>query len=155
MEFSQLNKILKEKAVSLGICKKFYREWTDNVNIDILLDMYVRGLDFCIDNDYPNIDFIRENISLDDLHRHNIFLDEHIEMDNAFSGTYILLGNCTGYMNFELFSAATIHVRHNSNITLRSTEGSIVNAFKYENSTIKIEKDYSSTGKVYDKSEGL
>ena len=56
-----LNIALREMARKAGLCDKWYEEWKDDDTIDKCLERYVKGYDFAVKNDYPPLDFIREN----------------------------------------------------------------------------------------------
>jgi len=114
----ELNIALREMARSAGLCDQWYNEWKDDSTIDECLDRYVRGFDFAIEKDYPPLDFIRKNFDIEDMHRHDIYLDEKVDILDAESGTYIFLGKCEGNIRFESFSVGTLYVRHDSKITV-------------------------------------
>ena len=52
---------LKQDGIAKGLCQPWQNKLRDGVSMKRLVDLYVRGIDFCIKNDYPTLDFIREN----------------------------------------------------------------------------------------------
>lgn len=130
----ELSVVLRELArgQKVGLCNEWYSEWEDDTPIDTLLDKYVNGLDFCIENDYPSLDFIREHFDMEDLHRHHIYLDEDVDISDAGHGTWIFLGHCTGSISFKHFAAASVYVRHTSVLDVHSTDYTVVYVSAYE-----------------------
>lgn len=134
-----------------GLCDLWYSKWRDSTDIDKLLDMYVRGFDFCVENDYPPLDFIRENFRLDDLHRHHIYLDEDVDIAKGSSDTYIFLGNCTGEIHFSGFAVSNVYIRHKSSINITCDGYSKVFVSLYEDSACSHEVKGMATYKEYDR----
>lgn len=128
------------RAQKTPLCDKWFSAWEDNTPIDTLLDMYVRGFDFCIDNDYPSLDFIRKNFNKEDLNRHNIYIDQEVDIEGA-SGFYIFLGKCRCSVRFWGSVAATVYVRHESRIKLDARWGAVVFASVYDGSACATKAD--------------
>jgi hypothetical protein len=133
MTDKELNITLRELARSCGLCDKWYEEWTDDSTIDECLDRYIDGIDFAIEKDYPSMDFIRKNFRTKDLHKHNIFVDDELNLDGG-NGVYVLLGNCKGTIRFDN-CVATIYIRHDSHVEIESTGGAIVFVRLYDKSS--------------------
>lgn len=113
----ETNIALREMASEKGLCEKWYGEWGDDSTLDECAERFVRGLDFCIDKDYPPLDFVRRNIPREVLHRHGIFLDEDVckFLDN---GIYVFMGECTGKIYVAPFKAITVYLLHDSDIDI-------------------------------------
>ena len=111
-----LSHTLKQQATVLHACHKGLREWPSTPQG--LIERWKRHLDFAIDRDFPSTGFIRDHFDPDLLHRNLIYLDEHITLDHAPGGTYVILGQCTGTLIFKEWAAATIYLRHASRITI-------------------------------------
>ena len=65
MDNKTLNSKLKQRAVQLGLCTQWTSEWESEESQDMLVKKYKRGIDFCIENNYPNNEFIKANFSRD------------------------------------------------------------------------------------------
>ena len=153
MEQKELSIALREMACcqKTPLCAEWTKAWKDNTNIDGLLDKYIKGIDFCIKNDYPPLDFCRENFEKEDLHRHNIYLDEYVEIADASSGVWVFVGDCEGEITFRDFSVGTIYLRHGSKIKVRTLGMSKVFVSLYDESEVEVEKLEYSTIKLYDR----
>ena len=153
MTEKELSIVLREMARTQRkpLCDEWYGEWKDNCGVDILLNKYVRGIDFCIENDYPSLDFIRRNFKKEDLHRHHIYLDEEVSLNESESGYYVFLGHCTGTAWFTGFVAVTIYMRHDSNIWIDAFDGARVMTMLYDKSKSKSRADRYSRVQTLDR----
>ena len=152
MDKMNLSVCLREMARSqkTPLCDEWYKEWNDETDIDELLDKYVRGFDFIVKNDFPPLDFGRKMFNKEDLHKHNIFLDENVDI-KAGNGCYIFLGDCTGRIIAEDTKAVVVYLRHNSKVDVKSTYGSRVSVFYYDSSSGKAEEGVLGHIKTYDR----
>lgn len=142
MTEKELNIALREMARSVGLCDKWYNEWKDDSTIDECLERFINGFDFAVKNDWPPLDFIRKNFRMEDLHRHNVYIDEEVNIEKGGSGYYVLLGKCTGTIKLTGFAVATVHLRHESKVSVKALDDSIVFVRCWDNSDAVCEKDY-------------
>lgn len=147
-----LSETLKQQAISLGLCKQWSREWADNSGQQELIDKYVRGIDFCIEHQYPSNDFIKANFDRGLLHENLIYVDEHLDLDNAPSGIYILNGECTGTIRFHSWAAATIFVRHESRVNIEAGDFARLTIRIYDDAEVETSSRESSAVRIYCKS---
>ena len=116
------NELAKE-AKKKGICQDWYLELKNETNIDSLLKMYVKGIDFCLSNDYPSNDYIRKNFK-GKMEAHGIHLDENL--NEANSHKVIALGECTGNVEINEFNVCEIFLKHKSKINVNATKNAFV-----------------------------
>ena len=102
---------MKEEAVSLGLCKQWTSEWSDGSSRDELVDKFVRGLDFCIEHDWPSVDVMKRDFG-DVIHRHGVYADERVDLDEA--STVVLNGCCVADLRYSGNSVGDVYVRHDS-----------------------------------------
>jgi hypothetical protein len=126
MERKELNKTLRNMAAGIGACAPVVSEWKDEDDADTLLDRYIRTLDFAIDKDFPPLDFIVENFDIADLHKHNNFINEVVQLKDADHGIYVFLGSCSGSVRANGLKAVTLFIRHNSRIDVMAGDGARV-----------------------------
>ena len=154
MTDKELSIVLRELACSqpTPLCEKWTEEWKDETDIDELADKFIRGFDFCQKNNYPPLDFIRKNVKKEDLHRHNIFIDEEVQIADAENGYYVFLGKCTGTLWVNGLKAVTVYVRHDSVINVEAFDGARVQVRYYDNSDGACKSDsYSRVKKIISK----
>ncbi len=115
------NPELRSSAISLGLCRQWQNQWSDNLTNSQLISMFRRGQDFCIEHDFPSLDYIRQTFPKPELERGGVYLDT--ELDRTLgNGTYIVLGSCRGVVRFPRWSAAVLYVRHDSRIRVEADE---------------------------------
>ena len=146
----ELNICLREMAREAGLCDEWYGAWKDDSTIDECLDRYIRGHDFAVKHDWPAVDFIRENFTIHDLHRHNIYLDEGVQVE-AENGYYVFLGDSKATVVADGFKAVTIYCRHDSEVNVRAFNGARVFVTYYDRSSGVCKSDDWSTCKSYDR----
>ena len=83
-----LSKELAERARKKGICKEWHDELLSLKDKDKMIKMYLRGIDFCLSNDYPENDFIRSYFK-GAMEKYGVFLDDAVgqngELGRCFS----------------------------------------------------------------------
>ncbi len=145
-----LSETLKQQAVDLGLCRPWTEAWGD-CDQQELIDKYKKGIDFCIDKQYPSNEFIKANFDRDLLNANLIFVDEHLDFDMMPSGVYILNGECSGSIRFAPWTAATIYVRHKSNVTIIAGNFAKVFVRLYDEAEVETEAEESAVVRVYDR----
>lgn len=147
----ELNITLREMARSQGLCDDWYNAWEDDSTVDECIDRYIKGHDFAVKNNYPPIDFIRKYVDKDVLHKHNIFIDEEVDIDVEKSGYFVFLGECTGTLKASGFLAVTVYVRHDSGIKVISEDGAKVFVSIYEDADATGEHDEWSVVNIFNR----
>lgn len=138
-------------ARNAGLCDEWFGNWKDEDSIDMCLDRFIRGFDFVVKNDYPNLEFIRKNFNTNDLHRHNIYLDEGVIIDDAQNGYYVFLGDCKATLVADGFKAVTVYCRHDSEVNVRAMGGARVFVTYYDQSSGVCKSDEWSNVRRYDR----
>jgi hypothetical protein len=151
MTDKELNIKLREMAREAGLCDEWYEKWGDDDTTDDNLERYIKGFDFGLKNDWPSLDFIRENFHKEDLHRHHIYLDEEVELNEGENGYYVFLGSCSGSLLVSGFYAITVYCRHDSNLEVKAFDGARVSLFYYDHSRGSCKSDNYSRVKVFDR----
>lgn len=150
MIMGNLSDILKQEAVSLGLCKQWTEAWGDCGQQE-LIDKLKKGIDFCLERNWPTPDFIKSNFDRDLLHANLIYVDEHIDLKDAPNGVYVLNGECTGTLWFSSWAAATVYVRHNSNVTIIANDFAKVFIRVYDEANAEVVELDEAVVKVYDR----
>lgn len=152
MQKNNLSEILKHEAVERNLCTRWTDEWVDNSDQQTLIDKYKSGIDFILkQGEWPTNDFIKSNFDRALLNRNLIYVDEYISLKNAPSGIYILNGNCSGSLHFGSWTAATVYLRHDSNVRILADDFSKVFVRIYDNAIIKTSVSAEASIKVVDR----
>ena len=73
----EVNKRLARDAKKKGICEEWYGRLIDTKGKDELIKMYLEGIDFCLSNEYPSNEFIRQHF-VGTCEAYGVFLDQAI-----------------------------------------------------------------------------
>lgn len=131
MEAKELNAVLKKRARELGLCDKWYKEWDKNETRQELINKYLKGIDFCIEHDYPKIDFMRQNFPKSQLQKNCIFLDDDVEESNLRNAVF--LSTTKAMLNYDGLSVGNVYVRHSAKVEITASGDSRVFVETYEN----------------------
>lgn len=142
----KLNNELKNQAIANGLCEQWTDDWIENRNKQELIDMWLRGIDFAIANDYPTNEFIKEHFEP------KLLKENHIYVDSPFHGVnldkkVVLCGKSDGVLEFDKFSTCDIYVRHECHAHIRASGFSKVFINLYDGANITIKQ--MEAAKVY------
>lgn len=146
-----LSETLKQQAVDLGLCKKWTEAWTDDCDQQGLIDKFIKGIDFCLERNWPSTDFIKSNFDTTLLRQNLVFVDEDIDIENAPSGIYIINGECTGTLRFAPWAAATVYLRHSSKVGIVAEDFAKVFVRLYDEADVVTSLAEGAVVKVYDR----
>ena len=98
MKERQLSDKMKAEAMGLALCQQWTNEWEDNTSKDEMVRKFVRGIDFCIDHNWPDVKTIKRQFG-DVIHNHGVWADENVSVTNA--PMTILNGECVCDATFD------------------------------------------------------
>lgn len=134
---------LKQRAVQIGLCTQWTEEWGEPDKHE-LCEKYVKGIDFCIEHNYPNTEYMKHYFD-GIMQEHGIFVDEALSLVNP--KMVIANGKCSGIVSFKDFGVGTMYVRHDSEIKIEADGFSKVFISVYDNA--KVEVVQKENAKVY------
>lgn len=144
-----LSDLLKQEAIERRLCAEWTDGWADNSDQQTLIEKYKDGIDFVLkQGEWPSNNFIRENFDRDLLHSNLVFVDEELSIERAPSGVYILNGACSGTICLEPWSAATIYVRHDSNVRIIASDFAKVQIRLFDNGEAEVERGIEASAVV-------
>lgn len=130
-----LSKELAERARKQGICKEWHDELLSLKDKDKMVEMYLRGIDFCLSNDYPGNDFIRSHFK-GAMEKHGVFLDDAVKVENK--PKCVCLGTCSGNVLVDNFNVCEVFVKHNSEIVISAKDNAFVMVDVFDDSVVMI-----------------
>ena len=135
---TEVSKELKSVAVGLGLCKEWQKDWRDE-DKHSMCEMYVRGIDFCISNDYPSAEYMKENFD-GIMQEHNIYVDDHKDIKVNGKGVYrgVINGNSEINIDFSGFKIVDLYVRHNSKVNITIGGLTKVHVSVYDNAVVNM-----------------
>lgn len=128
-------KELAKEAKKNGICNDWYLELKATEEREKLLDLYIRGIDFCLSKDYPTKEYIRANFKGKMEHR-GVHLDEALSLKNE--RRVIALGACTGTVDIDSYNVSEVFLKHDSDLVINASGNSFVMVDMFENSKLVV-----------------
>ena len=68
---------LKEDGKAKGLCRMWQMKLKTGLDYEQLIQLYIRGIDFCISENYPTLDFIREHFK-GKCEVYGVFVDDEV-----------------------------------------------------------------------------
>lgn len=126
---------LKKQAINLGLCTEWTNEWGKPTK-DELVDKYVRGIDYCIEHNYPSCDYMKKHFD-GVMQNHGVFVDDVVDGKNYRD--LICNGSTKGKIIYDNFNVCNwMYIRHNSDMEIKVTENAYVTIHIYDNAKLKI-----------------
>ncbi|MCM1223079.1 MAG: hypothetical protein NC548_52365 [Lachnospiraceae bacterium] len=144
----ELNEILRSEAIGLGLCQQWQSDWRANKNTGELIEMFKRGIDFCLEHRWPSCEFIKANFDKVELHDHNVYVGENVT-GTVLSDGVAVIRECNGVIHTGRNSVTTIHCQDSKIISIKAGRGARVFLHLYNSTVERIEEDMHSVVKVY------
>lgn len=135
MDIKFINKILREEAVRKGLCLQWQREWRNVWDADKLIEKYKEGIDFCLLNDYPSVDFIVRYFDRDFLRKNDILANDSYSLLNPRIA--VLLGESKAVVRYNAWNPGTVYVCGNSSLDVTAKGNAFVLVHAFGGSRIK------------------
>jgi hypothetical protein len=126
---------LKEDAISKGLCAPWQSKFKQEMSIEALAKMYMKGIDFCISSDYPTLTFLRKEFK-GICEPYGIFIDDKVTASNIRK--IVLNGDCRALLEYDKYTVAQIFVRHTSKASINASEHSIVTIDAFDNAELVV-----------------
>jgi len=123
------------QASNIGICNEWLQELKSTEDIDKMLDMYLKGIDFCLSNDFPTNDYIQKTFKGKMEHK-GIHLDENLVVQNE--SKVVVLGMCTGLVHVFDYNVSEVFIKHNSDITIIAEGNAFVMVDIFDDAKLKV-----------------
>lgn len=131
----KIGKELANAAKKKGICKEWFNKMKSLDDKDALIQMYVKGIDFCLSNNFPSNDYIRINFA-GKMEAYGVHLDEFL--NNINDCRVVALGRCLGKIEVNKFNVAEIFIKHESNLLVVAKGNSFVRIDMFDNSKLHV-----------------
>lgn len=134
MDIKKVNEELRGKAIELGLCNEWQRMWEKDWDQQKMIDRYKKGIDFCMENHYPDTEFMKANFGKEKLRLNNILVDDQYSLLNPKSA--VVIGNSKTNIRFNAWSSGEICVGGTSSITITAKNSSFVMVHLYDNAAL-------------------
>lgn len=126
---------IKQDGIAKGLCRLWQMKLKPGLGVDSLAELYIRGIDFCIKNDYPTLDFIRTNFK-GKCEDYGVYVDDEVVEKNKKD--VVLNGDCKAMLEYDGFAVSNIYIRHNSKSSVNVGDHAIVTIDIFDNSYLAI-----------------
>lgn len=125
---------LKQDGVAKGLCRLWRGKLKAGMSIESMIQLYIKGIDFCISEDYPTLEFIRDNFR-GKCEPFGAFVDDEISERKNAPDT-VLNGVCKAMLDYDSYSVSRIYIRHNSQAAINVSDHAIVTIDAFDNSNL-------------------
>lgn len=132
----KLSNELAKQAKKFRICQEWHDELKNLENKKAMIKMYLKGIDFCLSNDYPSNEFIRTNFK-GVMEEFGVFLDDSIDLVNTTK--CVCLGQTKGRVEINSFGTSEIFAKHYSELTIIAKGDAFVMVDLFDNAVIHIQ----------------
>lgn len=127
---------LKTDGINKGLCRLWQRKLHNGLSTEELVKLYIKGIDFCISENYPTLDFLRENFK-GKSEPFGVFIDDELPpMKNE--PDVVLNGACKAMLEYDGYSVSRLYVRHDSEAAVIVSDNAIVTIDLFDNAKIHI-----------------
>ncbi len=96
---------LKTDGTEKGLCRQWRLKLQPGMSVEDLAKLYIEGIDFCISEDYPTLDFLRKHFK-GSCEPYGVFVDDEVRERNA--PDVVLNGDCKAILEYDGFTVARI-----------------------------------------------
>lgn len=126
---------IAKQAKQKGICQDWYKELRTLETVEQLAEMYLKGIDFCLTNDFPSNDVLRAKFK-GTMEEYGIHLDE---VFGSLNGRKVVaLGSCRAAVEIDEHHVSEVFVKHTSLLNLTAKDCAFVMVDAFENTRVKI-----------------
>lgn len=128
-------KEIAKQAKKNGICSDWHKELKTLNSIDELAEMYLKGIDFCLSNDFPTNEYLRANFK-GKMEKHGIHLDETFGCRNK--PKVVALGACNAHVKVDEYQVSEVFVKHKSKMSLTASGHAFVMVDAFDDTEVKV-----------------
>lgn len=132
----ELVEALKKDGVDKGLCRLWRGKLKPGMSVEEMISLYIKGIDFCIQEDFPTLNFIRENFK-GKCEQHGVFIDDNIT-DCRNVQDIVLNGNCRAMLEYDGYSVSRLFARHSTKAAINVSDHAILTIDAFNNSDLTI-----------------
>ena len=127
---------LKEDGKAKGLCRMWQMKLRTGLDYEQLIQLYIKGIDFCISENYPTLDFIREHFK-GKCEVYGVFVDDEVT-DKVNVPDVVLNGDCKAMLEYDGYSVSRVYARHDSHSAVNVSDNAIVTIDAFDNSYLYV-----------------
>lgn len=141
-----IGKDIARIAKSHNICQEWHDRILTTKEKEELIEMYLKGIDFCMEYDFPPLDFVKKNFT-GLMEEYGIYADTTFDSD--FKKKVVVLGDCNGTVTAGGYRTCEVFVRHISRVKVMATDHAFVVVNVYDKAEVEISASDESKVCVY------
>lgn len=127
---------LRKDGTDKGLCLLWQRKLRNGLDTEALVKLYIKGIDFCISEDYPTLDFLRTHFK-GICEPYGVYVDE--DMPTLVNKPDLVLnGDCRGLLEYDGYSVSRLYVRHTTETAVNVSDHAIVTIDIFDNSKLHL-----------------
>lgn len=115
---------LRKDGTEKGLCRLWQMKLRGNLDTEALVRLYIKGIDFCICEDYPTLDFLRAHFK-GNSEPYGVYIDEDMPT-LANKADLVLNGACRGMLEYDGYIVSRLYVRHTSEAAVNVSDHAIL-----------------------------
>lgn len=127
---------LKIDGIAKGLCRPWQGKLHIGLSTEELVKLYIQGIDFCISEDYPTLDFLREHFR-GKCEPFGVYVDDEIPPTKN-KPDMVLNGACKALVEYDGYSVSRLYVRHDSEVAVIVSDNAIVTIDLFDNATLHL-----------------
>ena len=127
---------LRKDGTEKGLCLLWQRKLRGNLDTEALVKLYIKGIDFCICEDYPTLDFLRAHFK-GVCEPFGVYVDEDMPT-LANKADLVLNGACRGMLEYDGYSVSRLYMRHTSETAVNVSDHAILTIDVFDHSKLHL-----------------
>ncbi len=127
---------LKSDGIDKGLCRLWQKKLKAGLSVEELAKLYIKGIDFCISEDYPTLDFLREHFK-GACEPFGVYVDDEIPPTKN-KPDMVLNGACKAMLEYDGYSVSRLYVRYDSEVAVIVSDNAIVTIDLFDNARLHL-----------------
>lgn len=125
---------LKKDGIGKGLCTPWQRKLRPGMSMKAMVGLFIKGIDFCISENYPTLEFIRMNFK-GHCEEYGVFVDDDVKVEKN-QQDIVLNGNCMAFMKYDGYSVSRIYARHETKAAIDASGHAILTIDAFDNTEL-------------------
>ena len=127
---------LRKDGTEKGLCRLWQMKLRGNLDTEALVRLYIKGIDFCICEDYPTLDFLRAHFK-GNSEPYGVYIDEDMPT-LANKADLVLNGACRGMLEYDGYSVSRLYVRHTSETAVNVSDHAVLTIDVFDHAKVHL-----------------
>lgn len=146
MNIKDLTEELRITGMQHDLCTPWQKMLLNAKDKETLVKMYLRGIDFCIVNDYPSVEYMERHFK-GVCEKFGVFVNEPVDIKNSLK--VVTVGYCSGVVSYDGYSAGQVFVKHDSRLDIVADDHANVTIDCFDNSAVNIKAGGFTTVTIF------